>query len=225
MESELNDYINVYIESIYDYIEHVRNLEISSKTNRRLIESNGFRAITNVFQLKYIYTNSLVNAFNSCKHATACYIEYIEQINKNSGVDYSDASAFIYNKLTINDFSKSTPIVNYTISNVSKLVDTLFWWDNLNIDQSVIRRETVMNFACLSGVDFLNSYIEIAQHRDMDTQTYIEFLNETYKLIKKRNDLLTVDNETWMHEYIAKRSKWDEHVNMPIKKWCKWLFI
>ncbi len=91
MESELNDYINVYNESIYDYIEHVRNLEISSKTNRRLIESNGFRAITNVFQLKYIYTNSLVNAFNSCKHATACYIEYIEQINKNSGVDYWDA--------------------------------------------------------------------------------------------------------------------------------------
>ena len=220
MESGLNDYINVYIESVYDYIEHVRNVEISSKENRRIIESNGFRVITNVFQLKYIYTNSLINAFNRCKQATIFYAEYIEQINKNNSVDYNDASMFIYNKLTI-DFSKSTPNLNYKIASVSKLVDTLFWWDNLNVDQSAIRRETVINFACLSGIDFLNSYLEIAQQRQMDTQTYIEFLSETYKLIKRS---VNTDNATWMNEYITKRIKWDEHVNLPIKKWCKWLF-
>ena len=221
MESGLNDYINVYIESIYDYIEHVRNVEISSKTNRRLIESNGFRVISNVFQLNYIYTNSIVTAFNSCRQATAFYAEYIEQVNKNNSVDYNDASIFIYNKLTI-DFSKLTPNINYKISPVSKLVDTLLWWDNMNIDQNAIRRETVMNFACLYQLDFLNSYLEIAQQRQMDTQTYIEFLNETYKLIKRSDTLL---NTTWMNDYITKRSKWDEHVDMPIKKWCKWLFI
>lgn len=221
MESDLNDYINIYVEAIFDYIEHVRNIEISSKIARRLIESNGFRVITNVFQLKYIYTNSLIHSFNSCKQATAFYIEYIEQIHKNNSVDYNDASMFIYNKLTI-DLSKSTPTVNHKIAPVSKLVDTLFWWDNMNIDQNAIRRETVINFACLSGIDFLNSYLEIAHNREMDTQTYIEFLNETYKLIKKH---VIADNSTWMNEYITKRSQWDEHVNMPIKKWCKWLFV
>ena len=221
MESDLNDYINIYVEAIFDYIEHVRNIEISSKTNRRLIESNGFRVITNLFQLKYIYTNSLIHAFNSCKKATVFYIEYVEQINRNDGVCYNDAAAFIYNKLTI-DFSKSTPNVNYRISQVSKLVDTLFWWDNMNIDQSAIRREIVINFACLSRVDFLNSYLEIAHQRQMDTQPYIEFLNETYKLIKKHSD---IDNNRWMNEYVTKRSKWDECANLPIKKWCKWLLI
>ena len=219
MESGLNDYINVYIESIFDYIEHVKNLEISSKLNRRLIESNGFRVITNVFQLNYIYTNSLVTAFNSCRQATVFYTEYVEQINKSNSVDYNDASIFIYNKLKID---KSTLKTNYRISHISKLVNTLFWWDNMNIDQNAIRHETVINFACLSGIDFLNSYMEIAQQRPMDTQTYIEFLNETYKLIKRS---VNTDNVTWMNEYINKRSKWDEHVNMPIKKWCKWLFI
>jgi hypothetical protein len=221
MEYDLNDYINVYIESIFDYIEHIKNIETLSKPNRRIIESNGFRVITNVFQLKYIYTNSLIHAFNNCKQATAFYIEYIEQINKNNSVDYNDASMFIYNKMTI-DFSKSTPIANYKISSVSKLVDTLFWWDNMNIDQKSIKRETVINFACLSGIDFLNSYLEIAHNREMDTPTYIEFLNETYKLIKKH---VTTDNSTWMSEYITKRSQWDERINMPIKKWCKWLFV
>lgn len=224
MEADLNDYINIYVESIYDYIEHVRSLEIPSKPNRRLIESNGFRVITNVFQLKYIYSNNLVIAFNSCKQASMFYIEYVEQIKRNDGVDYNDAATFIYNKLAI-DFSKSTPKLNYRISQVSKLVDTLFWWDNMNIDQNTIRRESVINFACLSRLDFLNSYLEIAQQRSMDTQTYIEFLNETYKLIKKRSDIIDRDNAEWMNEYIAKRSKWGEYENLPIKKWCKWLLI
>lgn len=224
MEADLNDYINIYVESIYDYIEHVRSLEIPSKSNRRLIESNGFRVITNVFQLKYIYSNSLVIAFNSCKQASMFYIEYVEQIKRNDGVDYNDAATFIYNKLAI-DFSKSTPKLNYRISQVSKLVDTLFWWDNMNIDQNTIRRDIVINFACLSRLDFLNSYLEIAQQRSMETQTYIEFLNETYKLIKKRSDIIDRDNAEWMNEYIAKRGKWGEYENLPIKKWCKWLLI
>ena len=217
MESELNDYINVYIESIYDYIENVRTVEMPSKANRRLIESNGFRLITNVFQLKYIYSNSLVIAFNCCKQATIFYIEYVEQIKKNAGVDYNDAITFVYNKLTVT--KSPTMMVNYKIAQVSKLVDTIFWWDNLNIDQTAIMRYTMINFACLSGIDFLNSYMEIAQQRPMDTNNYIEFLSETYKLIKKRGD------SKWMNDYIMKRSKWDEHVNMPIKKWCKWLLI
>ena len=150
------------------------------------------------------------------------YIEYVEQLSKNDGADYNDAAIFIYNKLTI---TKSPANTNCRISTISKLVDTLLWWDNMNIDQSLIRREMLINYACLSRIDFINSYLEIAQQRKMDSQTYIEFLNETYKLIKKHGDAMNIDNDKWTNNYISKRSKWQEFLNVPIKKWCKWLLI
>ena len=139
-----------------------------------------------------------------------------------SGTFNDDAVVFVYNKMII-DKSKTINLVKYPISSISKTIDTLFWWNNTDIDRTKINKDLMINFACLSDTDFVNSYLEIAQQRKMDTQTYVDFLTETYKIIKKNNKL--PDNDRWIVNYVSKKTDWDDNVNMPIKKWCKWLLI
>ena len=217
MESELNDYVNVYVKSVCEYIVEIS--EISSKPN---IISIGYRAITNIFQLNYIHSRSLIASYNSCRQATAFYSEYIEQMNRTNNINLNDAAVFIYNKLIV-DASTMTNIIEYPISKISKVVDTILWWDNPNINRIYIAQDTVVNFACLFRIDCLISYLEIAQQRDMNADEYAEFLAETYNIIKKQQTL--PDNDTWIANYGYKRNKWDENVSMPIKKWCKWLLL
>lgn len=218
MESELNDYVNVYVKLVSEYIADIS--EISSKSN---VVSIGYRAITNVFQLNYIHSKSLIASYNSCKQATAFYSEYIEQMNRNNNnVNLNDAVIFLYNKLII-DNSKVTNISEYPISKISKLVDTILWWNNPNITQLAIPENTIINFACLFRIDCLISYLEIAQQREMNAIEYAEFLSETYNIIKKQPTL--PEKNIWISNYGYKRNKWDENLRMPIKKWCKWLLI
>lgn len=217
MESELNDYVNVYVKSVYEYIIDIS--EISSKSNTMSI---GYRAITNIFQLNYIHSRSLIASYNSCLQATAFYSEYIEQMNRTNNINLNDAAIFIYNKLII-DTSTVTNIVEIPIYKISKVVDTILWWNNPNIVQIAIPENTVINFACLFRIECLISYLEIAQQREMNAIEYAEFLAETYNIIKKQPTL--PDNDTWIANYGYKRHKWDDNVSMPIKKWCKWLLL
>ena len=217
MESELNDYVNVYVKLVSEYIADIS--EISSKSN---VVSIGYRAITNVFQLNYIHSKSLIASYNSCKQATAFYSEYIEQMNRNNNGNLNDAVIFLYNKLII-DNSKVTNISEYPISKISKVVDTILWWHNPNIRQLAIPQSTIINFACLFRIDCLISYLEIAQQREMSAIEYSEFLAETYNIMKKQPVL--PENDVWIVNYGYKRNKWDDNVYMPIKKWCKWLLI
>ncbi len=217
MESELNDYLNIYVKLVSEYIADIS--EISSKQN---VMSIGYHAITNIFQLNYIHSKSLIASYNSCKQATAFYSEYIEQMNRNSNITLNDAVIFIYNKLII-DNSKVTNISEYPISKISKLVDTILWWQNPKITQLDIPQSTIMNFAYLFRIDCLIYYLEIAQQREMSAIEYSEFLSETYNIIKKQPAL--PDNNIWIANYGYKRNKWDENASMPIKKWCKWLLL
>jgi hypothetical protein len=217
MESELNDYINAYVEIVLNYINTINTSKITV-SNRKLIESIGFRAITHIFQLNYINSKCLITSFNSCKKAIMFYIEYMEQAGK---ANVADAVTFIYNKMIITD-PKTSIIINYPISRVSKLVDILLWWNNPEIEQIKIPRDLIINFACLSDSDFINSYLEVAQNRKMDMPTYLEFLTETYWIIQQTNKI--PNNYEWICGYVHKKPDWENNLKMPIKKWCKWLY-
>lgn len=217
MESELNDYINVYVKSVSEYMTNIS--EISPKPN---VMSIGYHAITNIFQLNYIHSRSLIAAYNSCIQATAFYSEYVDQMNRNNNVNLNDAVIFLYNKMII-DTSIVTNISEYPISKISKVVETILWWQNPQIDQNMISSDVIINFACLFRIDCLISYLEVAQLREMNMVEYSEFLVETYHIIRKQPAL--PDNRTWIANYVYKRSRWDENLKMPIKKWCKWLLI
>jgi len=214
MESELNDYINTYVEIVLNYINAINASKIAV-SSRKSIESIGFHAITHIFQLNYIHSKCLITSFNSAKQAILFYVEYMEQAGK---ANVADAVTFIYNKLIISDPKTST--INYPISHVSQLVDTLLWWNNLEIEQIHIPRDMIINFACLSDI---NSFLEIAHNRKMDMPTYLEFLTETYKIIQKTNKI--PNNDEWICGYVHKKPDWENNLKMPIKKWCKWLYF
>ena len=219
MDPELNDYINVYSKSVYEYINEIS--KISSKPD---VKSVGLRAITHVFQLNYVQTKSLIASYNSCKQASAFYLEYVEQMarNNNMNINYDETSIFLYNKLIL-DTSIITRGIDYPISRISKLVYIILWLDNPNINQLDIPYDVIINFACLFKIECLVTYFEVAQGREMNATEYSVFLTETYKIIKTNEDL--PDNDTLIINYGYKRNKWDEHKTMPIKKWCKWLLL
>jgi hypothetical protein len=210
MESEVNDYINVYLETARIYNDAIQSAAITRGENAEAI---GFRTVTHVFQFTYAKSKCLATAFDSSKQAIIFYIEYAEQISRSNQSDFNDAVVFVYNKML------SKPKY-YPIARISKSIYTLFWWDNPSIDRQSISRDLI---AGLSRYEFISTYLEIAQQRQMDTQTYIEFLTETYKILKKNGEM--PDSNEWTIRYVAKRPEWDESLKLPIKKWCKWLLI
>ena len=215
MESNLNDYINTYVEVVCEYIKRC------AVAHDKPTKSAGFRAITHIFQLNYLRSKNLIDAFGICKQAMVFYLEYIEQISKENIVCYNDAVTFVYNKMLVINIDSGK--MNYPNFRVSNLIYKLLWWDNPLIDQQKINKDIIIQFACLSESDFLNSYIDIAQQRIMDTHDYIEFLTETYKIIKKNNKL--PDADKWIIKYVSKKTDWEANSNIPIKQWCKWLII
>lgn len=223
MDKRISDYINTYIDIIVEYIYTMKKSKfITSNMNRDFLVYTGYRALTHIFQINYVYTNDLETAFYSSQKAYIFYLEYLEQMEKTNmshDLNYTDAIQFLYNKT----ISHIIPNTNFKFSNeyakVSRLTELILWFGNSNISQSSIQKITIMNCFHLD-YDAIIYCLEIAQLRKMNEDEYALFLSEiftTLKKYKRRND------EDFEIQKIYKIRDFNDNIKLPMKQWCKWL--
>jgi hypothetical protein len=217
MDQETSDYLNTYLDIIFEYIDAMKQSTfITAHLNREFLIYTGFRAITHIFQINYVYTNDLGTSFFSSQKAYIFYLEYLEQMEKTNmshDLNYTDAIQFLYNKTISQLTPNDKPKTNDKYDRVSKLIDIILWSGGMRCN---IKKKTIMN--CFKvDYDTLLYCLEITQLRQMDNTEYEAFLYEIYLILKKR-----ICDDIYIQK-IYKIRDLNDNLKLPMKQWCKWL--
>ena len=216
MDQEVSDYLNTYLDIIIEYMDAMKQSTfITAHLDREFLIYTGFRAITHIFQINYVYANDLDTSFYSSQKAYIFYLEYLEQMEKTNmshDLNYTDAIQFLYSKT----ISQLTPRDNMKYAaeyaKVSKLTDIILWSGGMR----TIKKKAIMN-CFLVDYDTVLYCLEIAQLRKMDNAEYEAFLSDMYSTLKKHN-CKDLDIQK-----IYKIRNLNDSLKMPMKQWCKWL--
>jgi hypothetical protein len=213
------DFANNYIDIVIEYIDKMNTSAfIRAQSDRIFLIQSGFKAITHVFILHYINTNDLEGAFYNSQKGYILYLEYLEQMhqtNMSHDLNHTDAIQFVYNK-TISDFTITNlaKISDNTILDIVRTTELILWFENTGVNQINITKRLIIG---LLKHD-IYEYIDIAHKRKMTNDEYAVFLTETLSLFNKSKKKFI-----WNNVALHIIQHWDEHANMPIKQWCKWL--
>jgi hypothetical protein len=225
MDENISDYKNTYVDIIIEYIDAMKKSNfILSNQNKDFLLHIGFRALTHIFQINYLYTNDLEMSFYSSQKAYIFYLEYLEQMEKTNmshDLNYTDAIQFLYNKT----ISHITPNANFELSDeyakVSRLTELIIWSNNSDIYKSNIQKKTILNCFNLD-YDAIKYCLEVAKLRKMNENEYTSFLSEIYVLLKKYKKN---DDDDFELRKVYKFADFNVNINLPIKQWCKWLIV
>lgn len=218
MDQETSDYMFIYLDIILEYLDRMQKSKyMMGNLNREFLIYSGFRAITHIFQITYIYTNNLCTSFLNSQNAYVFYLEYLEQMdntNANHDLNYTDAIQFLYSKTIyqLTPIDNIKPTVKYAM--VSKLTDSIIWSGEMR----TIKKQTIIN--CFR-VDYetILFCLEIAKLRKMDNTEYESFLCEIYSMLKKKK-YTDLDIQK-----IYKIRDINNSLGLNLKQWCKWLMI
>jgi hypothetical protein len=204
--NELNDIlIKMLLNIIYEYLDNMKNSEFFTKLeNNVFLLSIGFRMMVHIFQLNYIHSKNINDVYFNCQKAYYYYLEYLEQMystNMCQELNHLDALLFVYSKTLVkydnnsvnvchkpqNKFvlPKTTNLHEKNIfikkmSKITKLLNTLFWWENSSIktfpDKSLFF-EILMKH-CNNETDELQIVLEEKQKIKVSYDDYILFLQQ-----------------------------------------------
>jgi hypothetical protein len=232
------EYVVKYVDGVYKFFEFASQSPYIVNSNKSaMVVSLGFRAITHIYQTNYIQTNDIDVSYYSMQKAYLYYLEYLEQVaesNMTDGLNHTDAILFIYNKALIHYASDNRNVVANSsvvniMSSVSKLVETILWWDNENINKCKINIDVIVNLCNLSiklTDDIICTIIEYGQRRDMDNDEYAEFLTCILKLCKDEIKQGTIKtSHQLIIDSVFNISDVEDIPNLSIKKWCKYIFF
>jgi hypothetical protein len=213
------EFTNNYLDIVIEYINKMNESTfIKAQSDRVFLIHSGFKAITHVFIMHFINTDDLEGAFYNSQKAYILYLEYLEQIhhiNMSHDLNHTDAIQFVYSKtiagFTITNLAK---ITDNTTLDIVRTTELILWFENDNVNQSSITKRMITG---LLKHD-IYEYIDIARKRKMTGDEYVMFLTETLSIFNK-----TKKKFIWNDVALHIIQNWDEHANMPIKQWCKWL--
>ena len=214
-----SEFTNNYVDIVIEYIEKIGSSTfIKSQPDRSFLIHSGFKAITHVFLIHFMNTNDFEGAFYNSQKAYILYLEYLEQMhqtNMSHDLNHADAIQFVYNK-TISEFTvtNTAKVADNSILDIVMIVESIMWFENSNVNQLHITKRLIDG---LLKYD-IREYIDISHKRAMTGDEYIQFLTETSALFKRSKKKFV-----WNNVALHIIQNWDQHVNMPIKSWCKWL--
>jgi len=199
--------IELYVNVLMDYFKLMDQSDVIRKLeNVNYITYVGLSVIINVFKINLINTRNIDIVFYHMQKAYYCYLEYIEQIYKNTiihNLNITDVVTFIYKK-TIEDhptdnFPANThdsledeaDIYN-NLQQIEKITNILMFWNNNDFTariRGVICQQFLLKYLDLfqlSDVYPLIEYFEIIIEKITITEeSYITFLTEFYKKVMK----------------------------------------
>lgn len=202
----VNEYINLYIDNIYD------NISINvNKKYRYYIFIKGLEIITNIIHILLIYTNNFDLVIHYCHKAYYYYIEFISQIDNGNNyleLNTKDSIIFVYKKTifnikdNINSINKSN--INQSnikkIKNVEKIIDIINTFikifvikDILNLNIHRNNRDLPINICILKILNKINNNYTNEYNFGIYLDKLQEFIDSILKIINKIN-IISSDN-------------------------------
>lgn len=170
----LNQYLNLYIENIYDNITITNNNQY-----RYYIICKGLEMLSNIMLIIIMYTNNIDLSFYYCNKGYYYYLEFISQIdvdNNQLELNIKDAILFVYKK---------------TIFEIKEILSTI---NNSNVNTE--NRQKLENIRII--INIITSYVKIFKIKNIinnnidnnidnklniDIETNVD--KQFYKLINK----------------------------------------
>jgi hypothetical protein len=190
---DIHDSIKILLNIIYEYVDITEESSfLSVIENKVFLISVGFRMMIHIFQLNCIHTKNMEEVYLNCQRAYYYYLEYLEQMhttNMCQDLNHIDAILFVYKKTLIkydNDSTNSIPTdivssptsqnnndINQKfikkMSKITKLLNTLFWWENPHDIRQNIEYDLVLHL--------------LQKHYENETYEIQEILEENQKTI------------------------------------------
>jgi hypothetical protein len=223
-----------YIDTIINY------LEIAEKSNTsidRRLTHIGYKIIAHIYQTNLIHTGDIDASHYSMYKGYLYYLEYLEQTEMNNihnDINVQSTMLFIYDKTIIKyteDNHEAIKVDNSILSTaprITKLIETILWFDNNIIEQVNIEFNVVKSICEIlnnTNDNIINAYIEFGQKRIMTTSEYNEFLHRTLKIFRENTRLKKHNESDLKEQMLEKIPRIEEAKNMVISKWCKWLWF
>ena len=187
--------IDVFGKIMTGYLLFMEQSEIVNKSKYiDTILYNGANIVIHVFTMHVYSQQKLENIYNQCCKAYVCYLEYIEQLDKNNlanNLYISDISIFVY-KLTLGELDLSnTEYSNKSVIDlVIKTYNTLLNWNSsLSFNARLAICDIHLTkyaklFHLIPMSNTYSDYLGIIQEKwNMNEELYFSFLNEYYRCI------------------------------------------
>jgi len=186
----LNEYINLYIENIYDNITITNNNQY-----RYYIICKGLEMLSNIMLIIIMHTNNIDLSFYYCNKGYYYYLEFISQIdidNNQLELNIKDAILFVYKKtiFEIKELLSTINNSNVNVENIQKLENIRVI---INIINSYIKIFKIKNI--------INHNIHDKKYIDSETSVDKQFLKLINKIEKSYKDeqmfniiLINLDN-------------------------------
>jgi|TARA_B110000967_G_C18891661_1_gene567805 hypothetical protein len=251
--------INKYYTLVDDFLIQLETILVSvPELNISVCTFVGLNSINRVFEYVLFKTKNIEKAYYYAQKTFFYYIEYMEQVHKSNlqnSLNQSDAVLFIYNKTIFelqngNDsklFDTITNIMTFDeeisnlhtrdyrewFSSLSKMVNTLFYWGNMNFtfkERLQLSKRVLKPYMRLSGsYESPISYIEMLQDKiELHYDTYMQILQEIleYNKTMKLAEYKTIEqNEVFLLKfYIEKKTIYKNIEENNIKGLVKWLY-
>jgi len=223
--------------------EILKYLNFASKSNAivnnidRKLTHIGYRIITHIFQTNLIHTGDIDIANNSMQKGYLYYLEYLEQTetsNTNNDLNHQSATLFIYDKSIIKYTQDNRTQIKLDqevlsiIPRITKLIETIIWFENNIIQQNEIDFNIVKMICEIlynSDDNLISSYIEFGQKRNMNTVEYNEFLHQALKIFRVNSKHKTYNESDWEEQILKKIPDIEDAKNLVVSKWSKWLWF
>lgn len=251
--------INKYYTLVEDFFIQLEKIHTSvPDLNVSACMFIGLNSIYRVFEYVLFKTKNIEKAYYYAQKTFFYYLEYMEQVHKTNlqtSLNQSDAVLFIYKKtifelhggdesklfdtitniMTFDEEISNLNTVAYQdwFSNLSKIINTLFYWDNINFtfqERQQITRRMLKPYMRLSNMcPTAISYIEIMQEKiTLEYDTYMQILQEIleYNKSQKTSEYKKIEqNEVFLLKfYIEKKTIYKNIEDNNIKGLVKWLY-
>jgi hypothetical protein len=235
--STLKLYSTKYIDEVINYFELTKKSNAMINDTHKKLTQIGYRTITHIFQTNLIRTGDIYIAHFSMQKGYLYYLEYLEQTEMsdvNNNLNEQSAILFIYDKTILKNAldnyvpNKIDNLILLTVPRITKLIDTILWFDNNNIEQNKIEFNIVKSICELlnnSSDNLITTYVEFGQKRTMTTFEYNTFLERALKIFRENSTHKKYSENDWKEQMLKKFAHIDEAKNFEILKWCKWLWI
>ena len=226
-----------YIDEIINYLDFASKSQAITNDIDKKLTHQGYRIITHIYQTNLIHTGDIDASNYSMHKGYLYYLEYLEQTeltNAKNDLNHQSATLFIYNKSIIKytqdkrSLNSMNPIILSNIPRITKLIETIMWFDNNKLKQTAIDYDTVKMICEIlynTEDNLINDYIELGQKRNMTTIEYNEFLHHTLKIFKENSKQKKYNESDWREHILKKLPDIEEAKIKVVSKWCKWLWF
>lgn len=202
--------IDKFVLLVMEYIHNIHKSDIIQHMENNDVVLSGLKCIIHVFKITFQLTECIPSAVTLTQKSIACYLEYVEQMQKTQFVlnaNIADAVTFVYSK-TINTLHCTPETANavgnhkydYILNNLDYITTTILWANNPDINHtqhlqlaSNYLQKSILLDAVFPALPVFKLLQMFQENVWMEYADYYELVGEFLRQLKKKQKSITKD--------------------------------